>query len=184
MTICMYRFRLYKQICTYIVIMKNTRLFKLLIIAAFSGMILWKFNPSHPRDTSYSQEEVDKVSSFILYQRRLTEAMYSYCLSHNYRLDNFVQMFNKLHAKQIEQANLFVNKLQPWERFAFRKEINNAYNEQEQEVFAQIERSYDENKRLLSLINQSLTRYDFCKWADEHPTELFKGKTDSEIISL
>ncbi len=161
--------------------MKNIRLSKLLIIVTFCGAALWKFNPPYVSDTSYNQAELDKVSSFILYQRRLTEALYDYCLSYNYQLDNFVQTFNLLHAKQIEKANIFIKKFQPQERLAFYKEINQTLAEQKPEFFAQMEQIFDENKRLLSLVNQNFTHYDLCKWADEHPTELFKGKTDAEI---
>lgn len=164
--------------------MKNRKILNLLIIAVFCAVAIWKFNPPQVSDTAYSQEELDKVSSFILYRKRLTEAMYDYCLSYNYRLDIFIQKFNELHSRQIEEAESFITKFQPQERLAFYKEINNAFAEQKPEFFAQIEKNYDENKRLMSLVNQSLTRQDFCKWIDEHPTELFKGKTDNEVMPL
>lgn len=164
--------------------MKNRKILNLLIIAVFCAVVIWKFNPPQVSDTAYSQEKLDKVSSFILYRKRLTEAMYDYCLSYNYQLDIFIQKFNELHSRQIEEAESFIAKFQPQERLAFYKEINNAFAEQKPEFFAQIEKNYDENKRLMSLVNQSLTRQDFCKWIDEHPTELFKGKTDNEVMPL
>ncbi len=164
--------------------MKNRKILNLLIIAVFCAVAIWKFNPPQVSDTAYSQEKLDKVSSFILYRKRLTEAMYDYCLSYNYRLDVFTEKFNTLHSRQIEEAESFITKFQPQERLAFYKEINNAFAEQKPEFFAQIEKNYDENKRLMSLVNQSLTRQDFCKWIDEHPTELFKGKTDNEVMPL
>ncbi len=154
---------------------------KLLIVAAACGLILWKFNPAYEPDTEYEQAELDRVSAFMLYQRRNTEAMYKYCLSHNYRLDRLVSEFNRLHARQIEKANAFVTRFRPWERFAFRKELNRVYNELEPEIFAQLEKSYDENLRLFSLVGQEFSRRDFCKWADENVSSLFKGKTDAEV---
>ena len=64
-----------------------------------------------------------------------------------------------------------------------RKEINRVYAEQEPEFLAQLERSYDENLRLFGLVGQSFSRYDFCQWADNHPAELFRGKTDADVMS-
>lgn len=100
-----------------------------------------------------------------------------------YRLDGLVGEFNRQHARQIADAEAFVARFQPWERFAFRKEINRVYAEQEPEFLVQLERSYDENLRLFGLVGQSFSRYDFCKWADNHPAELFRGKTDADVMS-
>ena len=156
---------------------------RLLIIAGVCGAVIWKFNPTYVPDTAYEQAELERVSAFMLYQRRYTEALYAYCLSYNYRLDGLVGEFNHQHARQIAGAEAFVARFQPWERFAFRKEINRVYAEQEPEFLAQLERSYDENLRLFGLGGQSFSRYDFCKWADNHPAELFRGKTDADVMS-
>lgn len=156
---------------------------RLLIIAGVCGAVIWKFNPTYVPDTAYEQAELERVSAFMLYQRRYTEALYAYCLSYNYRLDGLVGEFNRQHARQIADAEAFVARFQPWERFAFRKEINRVYAEQEPEFLVQLERSYDENLRLFGLVGQSFSRYDFCQWADNHPAELFRGKTDADVMS-
>lgn len=109
---------------------------RLLIIAGVCGAVIWKFNPAYVPDTAYAQAELERVSAFMLYQRRYTEALYAYCLSYNYRLDGLVVEFNRLHARQIADAEAFVARFQPWERFSFRKEINRVYAEQEPEFLA------------------------------------------------
>ena len=54
---------------------------RLLIIAGVCGAVIWKFNPAYVPDTAYAQAELERVSAFMLYQRRYTEALYAYCLS-------------------------------------------------------------------------------------------------------
>lgn len=77
---------------------------RLLIIAGVCGAVIWKFNPTYVPDTAYEQAELERVSAFMLYQRRYTEALYAYCLSYNYRLDGLVGEFNRQHARQIAGA--------------------------------------------------------------------------------
>lgn len=163
---CLYRFNMKKFV-------------RILILFALCLLAFVYIKPKDEGETAYDNTEFDKVSAFLIYQRQQTEAYYRYCLNQNYRLDNFVNEFNRLHNRQIAAADNFISQFSPAERLAFYQELNSAYAEMQPEMLEQLEQSYDKNRQVFETAGQTFSRTDFCRWMDNHTDILFNGKTDA-----
>lgn len=152
---------------------------RILILFALCLLAFVYLKPKGEGETAYDNTEFDKVSAFLIYQRQQTEAYYHYCLNQNYRLDNFVNEFNRLHNRQIAAADNFISQFNPAERLAFYQELNRAYAEMQPEMLEQLEQSYNKNRQVFETAGQAFSRTDFCRWMDNHTDILFNGKTDA-----
>lgn len=155
-----------------------------LAILTLCGLWLYNhFEAEEETETPYTQEELDKVSAFLMYERQHTETVYQYCLLQNYKLDNLVNEFKRRHQRQKQEAETFVNRFHPSERLAFYQELNRTYDNMAPEIMNHLEQSYNKNRNTHTSAGVSFTRTDFCRWMDAHPEVLFAGKTDEEVLN-
>lgn len=161
----------------------NMRKFCYAAILLLCGLWLYnRFEAGEEAETAYSQEELDKVSAFLMYERQHTETFYQYCLVQNYKLDNLLNEFKHRHQRQKQEAETFIKRFHPAERLAFYQELKRTYAAMEPEIMNHLEQSYNKNRNIHTSAGVSFTRTDFCRWMDSHPEILFAGKTDEEAL--
>lgn len=153
-----------------------------LIALVVAFIIAWYLNPSQNQEREVNEQELSRVSSFLLWQRRETEITYNYCRNHGYKLDKMIEIFNRINASEIARANKFIYDLMPLERYAFRRELNQAFEEMRPQIITQIDNSYDENKRAYALDGHSFSQKDYCKYIDEHAETLLRQKSPTENL--